>query len=410
MTPRECPENSRDTSEVTNDELKNDLAGALNGVLQRELRGVDAVEEPSSESDLVHTRRFPAAVVAFESVFQVLLRAAGALEVPRYERYGWHFHFMVGNQRAGLRWTKRGINLDLYGPILSQRNPDVVASDIERRLVAGAKQIYRRVITPRLSSRIRSGDVTVINQYRRYRGMVDFYLQQMEHPISGPVVSHEEQAGNSIEDVMAEALRAAFAPFRIAEERAHRATALVAGYFSWVQHLLITLSAFSPKALEPDFSVEVLLSASWAEQFDQAYPRPHDHATTQLKSHLSSLAREFRNPLLHGGGGRYEDGLVVEWAPGQHIMALDPDAATDLYMLWQPSLSTEQVDDLVARIALIDQALQAHPFFEWVASGAPANFEPDRIRRALRAVENGTTNDFIRLHSEAYDNQINWDY
>ena len=60
-----------------------------------------------------------------------------------------------------------------------------------------------------------------------------------------------------------------------ASELAYLGTALVAAYFAYIQHALVILSAFSPRALEGGFSVTALLDAKWAEQFDTAFPPPH---------------------------------------------------------------------------------------------------------------------------------------
>lgn len=389
-------------------ELVDDLANAINGTLDRELRTIGNEGEFDSDAGSFHKHQFSTSDTAFESIFRFLLLAAGARERETFDRFGWQLYFTDKSQRCSLRWTKRGIQLDLYEPASTQGNPADIAQGIERRLVKAAKQVYKRVITPRLNVLMTRGPVTIVNQYRRYRGMVDFFLREITQPAS-PIPRQKESTGDAMRDYIAQVTHAAFEPFRLAEERAYRATALVAAYFSWLQHLLIALTAFSPKALEPDFSLDRLLAAPWAEQFDLAFATPHNASTAKLKSELSSVAREFRNPLLHGGGGRHEDGVVVEWIDGQQIMALDPDATTDLYMLWQPSLSTEQVDDLATRIARIDELLQEHPYYEWVAGGAPINFDADRIRLALQAIGNGTAGEFTRLHSDAYDDMINWD-
>jgi hypothetical protein len=176
-----------------------------------------------------------------------------------------------------------------------------------------------------------------------------------------------------------------------------------------VQHLLVTLTAFSRAAVDEGFSLTALLKASWAEQFDYAYPDPRDRTTAQLKSDLSALAKEYRNPLLHGGGGRYEDGVLVEWAPGHQIMAVNPDALTDQYMLLAPALTPTQIDDLLARIARIDAAFRQHPFFGWAEEGLYADFRREKIQHALQARWAGAAASYTRAASAAYDDGINWD-
>lgn len=388
-------------------ELSSDLVAAIEGVLQRELRPVGPVNESGTDIRIGYTHSFPAAVVSFEPLFRLILSAAGALKEEGFERTAWLFHFTFDGQRCRLRCTRSGIYLDLAVPMVAGKAPERTAADVELRLVNAARQLYRRVVAPRANRKISKGEVTVMNQYGRYRGMVDFYLDEIQRPRSP-----EQQLGDFQGDTVPEMIRLmskALEPLQLSREQAYRATALVAGYFSWVQHLLVALTAFSPKALSEDFSITQTFAAPWAEQFDNAYPSPQSSAVIRLKSELASLARTFRNPLLHGGGGRYEDGIVVEWAPGQQIIAVDPNAATDLYMLWQPALEPAQVADLVDRIAKIDEALSEHPYFEWVKGGLPVSFGHDDVRKALCHLQNGTVMDYIEETDNAYDRYVNWD-
>lgn len=391
------------------DETAAHIADTVAGIHQRELRGFEGLVAAPVEADRVYELRLPVASVAYAPLFDVILRALQAFPEQRYEQTAWLYSFTLNGRLCRLRWRRNGLRLDLFRTDDVKHNDAADADRIARRLLSAARSFYRRVVEPQIEPSIAAGHAIVVNQVPRYRGMVDFHYKEI---VDAKVDATDENVHAGSED-LAEAIRrlvaSALQPRFHDREQSYRATALIAGYFSWVQHLLVVLTAFSPTALRDDFSLQTLLKAKWADQFDAAYPKPHDVVTAKLKADLTDLATEFRNPLLHGGGGRFEDGVVVEWAPGSQIMALNPDALTDQYMILAPALTAAQVDDLLTRIDRIDEAFEAHPFFDWAAQGLEADFRRDAIFRARAALHDGAAVSYTDAASRAFDDSVNWD-
>lgn len=393
------------------EETAGEVAIAVIGIRDRELRGFAPADDAPKTEELVHTHSFSVAAVAYERMFDLLFRSLAAFSEPTGFNAGWSYAFHLSGRSCRLRWTKRGIRLDLFLSPSADHDDTVDASAIEKRLIKAARSLYRRVVLPRLHAGLAGGRAVVLNQLPRYRGMVDFHRLTIEHAKRETPDSVQESTSSdgqalgsfrkSVESMLGSVARD--------REQSYRATALIAGYFSWVQHLLVVLSAFSPSVMDGNFSLEDLLKTSWAEQYDVAYPKPHEPAVARLKAELGDLAREFRNPLLHGGGGRFEDGVVVEWAPGQEVIAIDPDAVTDQYMLLRPSLTQEQIQDLLDRLDRIDAALEKHPFFAWAEEGLQADFRREAVELALRERRAGTASAFTNAASQAFDDSVNWD-
>lgn len=388
---------------VGDDEQAQTVADIVVGIFHRQLRGLDAADAASDARDRVATLKLPVSAVAYEPVFALLLRCGGAFDEPVSGRYGWSLFFSLSGRSCQLRWSKSGIRLNLFGSA-EGRNDDEDAAAIAKRLLSAAKSFYVRAVKPRLDPSIASGNAVVVNQFSRYRGMVDFHRRAI-FDADAAVTEAEpslEKAGDASAAVL-QLVQHSLRPMYQDQDQAYRATALVAGYFAWVQHLLVILTSFSPAAANEGFSLRTLLRAQWAVQFDLAYPLPHDAATKQLKDDLGELADEFRNPLLHGGGGRFADGVMVEWAPGHKIMAVNPDALTDQYMLLQPALTHEQVVHLLNLVDRIDHGFAQHPFYGWAARGLPADFRPDAVRRALMARAHGGATAETAAASDALD-------
>lgn len=393
------------------DQTAQNIADAVVGIVQRELRGFEPADAAPDESGPFYTHRLPIAAVAYEGMFDLLFRSLGAFSEPAFDKTRWLYSFSLNGRSCRLRWTKSGIRLDLFGPQSDDHDEPADAAAIATRLLKAARSLYSRIVTPQLSPSIRAGRAVVLNQLPRYRGMVDFHRQTIERAkVANPLhvsglATGKLEISEAIPQLFGSLLGASFRE----RDQSYRATALIAGYFAWVQHLLVILSSFSPAVLKEGFSLEDLLTGQWAQQFDIAFPKPHDVGTARLKMELGDLAREFRNPLLHGGGGRFEDGVVVEWAPGHESIAIDTDALTDQYMLLRPSLTEEQIANLLRRVDSIDAGFEQHPFFGWASEGLHADFRREFVERALQERLSGSASAFTDAASRAFDDSVNWD-
>jgi len=285
--------------------------------------------------------------------------------MPAYDKVAWQYAFEFEGVLCRLRWTKSGVKLTVWMPEGS-RSANAVSAEIERRLMSAAQRVYQIAVSPEVKRQQGLNCVVVVNQYSRYRGMVDYFLDQLsKNRADGPPAVEVESDGQDDTAISAVVggVRQAQGDAQHRRELGYLATALLAAYFAYIHHALVILAAFSPRALQEDFSLMELLGARWAGQFDVAYPPPHAGDVGRAKSDLRHIAAQYRNPLLHGGGGRPSDGMFVEWAPGRWTLVSETGEPTDQFMLWQPALSETEIDDILARINRIDDSLAVHPFF-----------------------------------------------
>lgn len=78
-------------------------------------------------------------------------------------------------------------------------------------------------------------------------------------------------------------------------------------------------------------------------------------------------------------------------------------------MLWQAPLSADEIEDILNRIGRIDEALERHPFHEWLISGLDADFRPEAVEFGLRMLAEGEVDAYIRYANDSFDDAINWD-
>ncbi|TQC46538.1 hypothetical protein EEB14_25710 [Rhodococcus sp. WS4] len=389
-----------------------DLVSSLIGLRDRELRGFSPGAAPAAEpEDEAHEHSFALRAVSVADTISLLLEVLPAHPLPAYDKTAWAFAFEFQGVQCRLRWERSGLKLSFWLPHGEAERADGLGEKVEKRLTKAAMNLYKRAIRPRVECEIERNHVTVLNQTLRYRGMVDYFIKQV-HRVreSDPPHPGINLGEGPLESGLSSILNELARSKQRDEELTYLATALVATYFAYAQHAMVVLSAFSPRALDADFSVKRLLDAKWADQFDIAFPLPHQGIVGRAKQDLSRLADRYRNPLLHGGGGYPTDGMFVNWAPGRSILVTDEDGIlTDRYMLWQSSLSSEDLDEILGRIRNVDEVFEAHQFYPWLRSGLAADFRPEAVGRALGALEAGTVESFTERADAAFDHSVNWD-
>lgn len=189
-------------------EYTDDLLFALQGAQVRDLRFFSH-PPPGADAESAHTRRFPAYAVAYAEAIRWIMLSLDAVEESESTISGWSFLFVVDEIPCRIRWTKSGLKLDLLKPWSADSiDPERSAESIEKRLLSAAKQVHRRVIAPRVSEQIDHNRVTVINQFARYRGMVDFFIEEIQRPPAAP--SDDGLPNASFEDRMRYVLRESF--------------------------------------------------------------------------------------------------------------------------------------------------------------------------------------------------------
>ncbi|MDR7191022.1 hypothetical protein J2Y46_003880 [Microbacterium sp. BE35] len=384
------------------------FALALIGIRDRELRGF-AAPSASFEADSATVQyRFAPSAASVADIIEMVLGVTRARHQPAYEKVAWIREFDFRRTTCRLQWGKFGLRLTILLSEERDEGADELGKEVERRLTAAATSLYQRAIYPRVQRELRENRATVVNQFARYRGAVDFHLahlRQMRNagvPESRPIRDDSHDALLSIlERAMAEAAHR--------REVAYVCTAVIATYFAYVQHALVVLSAFSPAALRPVFSLQKLLKAGWADQFDVAFPAPHAGQISRAKHALNHIAKNHRGRLLHGGGGHPADGVVVQWAPGRRSLVSEDGKPSAQFMLLQAPLSAEEVDDILERINHVDEALESHPYFHWLRSGLEADFHSQAIEYALRMTKEGKASEYIGYANDSFDRAVNWD-
>lgn len=382
---------------------------ALIGIRDREMRGFSAPRSSFDPDSSSAVYRFASTSVSLAGVIELILEVTNPRHQPAYEKVAWIREFDFRGKTCRLQWGKSGLWLTLLTPGGGDGDVAGLGREVERRLTSAAISLYERAIYPRVQRELRENRASVVNQFVRYRAAVDYHLAQLRQKREYGAAKSRPEPIETFDSAFVSVFQGVMADATHQRELAYICTAVIATYFAYVQHSLIVLSAFSPKALCSEFSLQRLLDAGWAEQFDVAYPTPHQGRVSRAKQALSHLAKNYRGRLLHGGGGHPADGLFVEWAPGRHTLVTEDGKPSAQFMLWQAALSAEEIEDVLERINQVDETLESHPYYPWLSSGLEADFRPPAIEYALRMVVEGRVREYIRYSNDSFDKAVNWD-
>ncbi|TFD04823.1 hypothetical protein E3T25_04725 [Cryobacterium sandaracinum] len=345
-------------------------------------------------------------LVDVSELAEIVLLAAGGIADPWFEKTRWSVSFSFDGVDCRMRHTNLGVRIDMHSQ--EGADTDELGARIEERLTKAVHFLNSKVVAPAITAQIDRGAARVQNQYERYRGMVNYFTSKLDDAL----VAHAEVStdspttptgGGSAESaiVLIERLMAAAGQTQRREhEIAYLATALVAGYFSYLQHVLILLSGFSRKALEPEFRLVNLLGSRWADQFSIAYNDVTEPETNQILSDLKRLANDYRNPLLHGS--RPEDGILAEWAPGRFSLVTRDGRLSGDHYLWKSGLALGDAHVILGTIGKVDAFLDKHPYWGWVESGCPVPFDPESVARAIHEAQTGNAGRFTAAADDAY--------
>ncbi|TFC92881.1 hypothetical protein [Cryobacterium sp. TMT4-31] len=359
------------------------------------------------------TFRPSGALADVSELAEVVLRAAGGIADPWFEKTRWSVSFSFDGVPCRMRHTKLGVRIDMHSA--EGVDTDELGAKIDDRLTKAVHFLNSKVVAPAIAAQIDRGAASVQNQYARYRGMVDYFSSKLDVALvahtQGLTDSPTTRTGGGSAESAIDFIQSLMVAGRRAQRREHEiaylATALVAGYFSYLQHVLILLSGFSPRALEPEFRLVDLLGSRWADQFSIAYNDVTEPETNQVLAALKSLANDYRNPLLHGS--RPEDGIVAEWAPGRFSLVTREGRLSGDHYLWRSGLALGDAHVILGTIGKVDSFLNKHPYWGWVTSGLPVPFDRRSVARAIHEAENGHAGHFTDVTNDAYDHFVNMD-
>ncbi|MGN4068044.1 hypothetical protein ACS0Y7_25840, partial [Burkholderia gladioli] len=222
----------------------------------------------------------------------------------------WAIFFKVDEQPVYIRFMKFGLRI---GSV--QRDPKFI-SRVKGQLQTALRRLERR-LGPLLNEAIELGNATIPNRIYEFRARYQFFrdhagrsFQMAKSPpaSSSGDENNECKQSNDLEENESVESRVSALFSRVFDEYARNTSArregfffsvaMIDAYFSYLEHRLILMRAFTGKALARG-ELANILRARWGDKFKMIGLSSIER--DELLRRLKNLKERIRNPFAHGG-------------------------------------------------------------------------------------------------------------
>ena len=199
-------------------------------------------------------------------------------------------------------------------------------------------------------------------------------------------------------------------PFRPLRIGGYLAKASIISYFSWIEHLLVLLYPLTQSYQSEE--MEVFLGKTWREKWGMVFSH-EDRKAQKALSILNLLAKNYRNPLAHGGIKRGGEFLAFHLSGAGAVPFLEDDDNLGAEITIA-QISEERFKKIISQqdetICLIRQSRLALAW-EYVASGLNVAGDVNSHNKYLVAQKSDDAmEEFIAYTSYMEDKYANMDF
>lgn len=238
----------------------------------------------------------------------VLHDFVGGPDTGQDEKLAWQVRFYFDGRPCAVALQKFGLRLYLDANGLGEADAASLGREIVATLKRATRVAAQAVFQPFAEVQVRSGQVTVSNQYNRLRSMYEHFREAAEDP----PMPQDADFGDGI-----------IAPHWnkrvwIEKQRFFNGVAMVNSYFSLLEHTLVLVWPFV--GYEPGGDdLEAFIGHSWSGKFKTAFDVTAGEAK-RVYDELREVAEEYRNTYAHGGFDKKRSSFLVH-APGGPVPA-----------------------------------------------------------------------------------------
>ena len=251
------------------------------------------------------------------------------------------------------------------------------------------------------NTQLREGDVTILNQAKRLRDMYEYFAEGAASAYGGSGRMSETGSWRGRNLFLRET------------EGYYNSVAMVAAYFSWLEHILVLGLPFNgPVDKQP--SLKTFVRRPWSEKFKGVFDNHDRPKVASVYLRLQEVANQFRNAPLHGNVS------ATTGTIGFHLPGFGGVSMTIAEPKFTPSLFFVPFDQrgfAHARraFASADRLLQTDRRSRygllWAESGLDVSYDLDSRRRYADACRNITKfSKEVEAARLAWERAVNMDW
>lgn len=351
----------------------------------------------------------------------VLVQVLGAEDLGIAEKVRWRVAFRFDGVEAMLAHQKFGVRLYL-GHQSADTGPALVRpAEVVNKLNTVIRAVEADSLAGVSRQRVNEANVTVMNQHARLRRAYGYFRSNAEELLAASTAPDTgvgtSEDGTRLDELVVGpgAFTAMMAGpsrgWRRLEEGSFQAVAAINAYFSWLEHVLVLMHAFTRES-PGNGRLRAHIGDKWGTKFRVIFSAD-DKSAAKVVSNLYDVAETYRNPFGHGGFDKRLGTVGVHLEGIGAVPARLTDIRRSPHFEVYP-FGPDSFADVARCFDQTDQFLREGPMalaMRWVESGLDVPFDArsrQRIKRNMRTPAQFEA--FIERCSIEVDDHLNMDH
>lgn len=301
----------------------------------------------------------------------------GGADLGRGEKVTWEIRFAFRGQRCALAFQKFGLRLYLDPDGLGDGGTDAVAEEILAGIERAVRVAEQEVFRPYADAQVRSGNVTITNQYRLLRDMYEHFRAAAEYQATPSAPPGNEASFTARWN-------------QIVQEKSVRffnTVAMVNAYFSLLEHTLVLVWPFVNYMPDTD-DLENFVGMRWSNKLKTVFDVTVPGLAKTLYDRLRDIAEEYRNTYSHGGFDKKRGAFLIHFPRGAVPARLSDSRDRPQFEFFP--ITEAKLSEITVLFDEVDEWLSAGPAqfgMQYVISGYDVPFSGEHIATARSAMD-----------------------
>lgn len=336
-------------------------------------------------------------------LYHLLHHVLGFENLGRFEKTAWECTFTYREVLGSISHQKMGVRLYVdRRPFGGRREANTFARDL-RGTLKRALSIFERAFLRRFATeQMRAGNVTFLNQAWRLREMHEYHREgaQAAYQGRGRISKQHPEGGSRL--------------YPGETEGFYNTVAMVAAYFSWLEHVMVLAHPFTRGTITADTDIADFMRLGWRDKFRSLFDLRTDAKAVAAYKKLLRLSDAYRNPWVHGALDTRQ-GAVAFHLPGSGAvsMALGGRELTPSFFLLP--FDQRGFTEASRTLQQADRFLRSHRRtrlpMRWIESGLDVAFDVgSRAQYALALQSPALFDDLMKYSTALWERHVNMEW
>lgn len=346
----------------------------------------------------------PPAIVPEPPVLYYLLHhVLGFANLGTFEKTAWECTFTFRDVLGSIADRKMGVRLYVdRRPFGGRREANTFARDLRDTLKRAVGICERGFLRHFAAEQLRAGNVTFLNQASRLREMHEYHREgaQAAYEGRGRIPRQHPEGGSRL--------------FPGETEGFYNTVAMVAAYFSWLEHVMVLAHPFTRGTLAGDTDIADFMKLGWRGKFLSLFDLRADPKAVGAYRKLLRLSDAYRNPWVHGALDTRQ-GAVAFHLPGSGAVSMALGGRELTPSFFALPFDQRGFTEVSGALQQVDRFLRTHRRtrlpMRWIEGGLDVAFDVGSRGQYALALESPALFDDLMKYSNAlWERHVNMDW